>query len=100
MSAMSEIPLPTAISPAPPANRLRAAFSRRRLTHVLLPVVGAIWLLTLAFVLLIPKSYTSETVMILPGAGAGSSLAPLAPSSASLRAPGSRAPSYEPTARL
>ncbi|MDZ3830815.1 MAG: hypothetical protein U0S50_03225 [Sphingopyxis sp.] len=38
------------------------------------PVLGAIWLSTAAYLLLVPKSYSSEFALILPGSGVGSTL--------------------------
>lgn len=38
------------------------------------PVLGLIWLSTAAYLLLVPKSYKSQFMLILPGSGVGSSL--------------------------
>lgn len=46
----------------------------RRYTMVIGPVVGGIWLLTAAYLLLTPKSFTSTASLILPGSGVGSSI--------------------------
>ncbi|MCX7282741.1 MAG: hypothetical protein NTX28_01630 [Novosphingobium sp.] len=46
----------------------------RRYAMSMAPVLGAIWLSTAAYIVLMPRSYTSEFSLILPGSGMGSSL--------------------------
>lgn len=46
----------------------------KRYFAIIGPVLGAIWLATAAYLLLVPKSYVSEFTLILPGSGMGSSL--------------------------
>ena len=46
----------------------------RRYTMILAPAVGGIWVLTAAYLVVTPKSYTSQFSLILPGSGVGSSI--------------------------
>ena len=77
MSMMSEI--------AAPERRLKrwlrlvreglpSAGRYQRYIRAIAPVFAAIWLLTGAYLVLTPKTYTSQFVLILPGSGAGSSI--------------------------
>lgn len=53
---------------------LPSAGRYRRYFAAMAPVLGAIWLATAAYLLLVPASYRSEFSLILPGSGIGSSL--------------------------
>jgi len=53
---------------------LPSAGRYRRYLVIILPALGAVWLSTLAYLLLMPPSYSSTFTLILPGAGMGSSL--------------------------
>ena len=46
----------------------------QRYVRSIAPVLGAIWLATAAYLLLVPRTYTSEFSLIVPGSGVGSSL--------------------------
>lgn len=46
----------------------------QRYVRSIAPVLGAIWLATAAYLLLVPRTYTSEFSLIVPGSGMGSSL--------------------------
>jgi len=46
----------------------------RRYGYLLLPALAAVWLLTFAYLFLLPPSYTSTFSLILPGSGVGSTL--------------------------
>lgn len=55
-------------------NGLPSAGRYRRYLMLIAPVVAAIWILTAAYLVLLPRTYSSEFVLILPGSGAGSSI--------------------------
>lgn len=55
-------------------NGLPSAGRYKRYVTSITPVLGGIWLVTLAYVALVPKTYLSEFSLILPGSGMGSSL--------------------------
>ena len=55
-------------------NGLPSVGRYKRYALSMLPVLGLIWASTGAYLLLVPKSYTSEFTLILPGSGMGSSL--------------------------
>jgi uncharacterized protein involved in exopolysaccharide biosynthesis len=46
----------------------------RRYLAILLPLLAAIWVATIAYLMLMPPSYSSSFTLILPGSGVGSSL--------------------------
>lgn len=69
----------------PPQRRLRRLWQvvrhglpstgrYHRYLRVVVPLLVAIWVLSIGYMLFWPKSYSSEFVLILPGAGSGSSL--------------------------
>ncbi len=46
----------------------------QRYVRSIAPVLGVIWFATAAYLLIVPRSYTSEFSLIVPGSGVGSSL--------------------------
>ena len=46
----------------------------RRYFTILLPAIAAIWILTALYLVFMPRSYTSQFSLILPGSGIGSSI--------------------------
>ncbi|GEO00687.1 hypothetical protein NSE01_25190 [Novosphingobium sediminis] len=46
----------------------------QRYFKILGPVIGSIWILTALYLIVVPRSYTSQFSLILPGSGVGSSI--------------------------
>ncbi|WP_408589806.1 hypothetical protein [Novosphingobium sp.] len=55
-------------------NGLPSVGRYRRYLVILGPVIASIWLLTVLYLIAMPRSYTSQFSLILPGSGIGSSI--------------------------